>query len=88
MQQERERLTQERDPEHKFFPDGKIQVYAHNQSVESLKKDLHDEREKASLSILDELNQIASKMQIDKAEKQGNESERLRTTFGPVDEKP
>ena len=75
-----------RDPEHQFFPNSKIQVITQDENIETIKKELHDEREKASLSILDELNQIANKMKP-KTEKQGNESERLRTTFGPVEEK-
>ena len=76
-----------RDPEHQFFPNDKIQVITKNENIETIKKELHDEREKASLSILDELNQIANKMKPKNADKQGNENERLRTTFGPVEEK-
>ena len=37
---------------------------------------------------MDELNQIANKMKPKNAEKQGNENERLMTTFGPIEEKP
>ena len=70
-----------RDPEHQFFPNGKIQVITQNENIETIKKELHDEREKASLSILDELNQIANKMKPKNAEKQGNENDLMYCKF-------
>ena len=48
-----------RDPEAKFFPKEKIQVFTEHESIESIKHDLDEKREKESMRLVNEMSQLA-----------------------------